>query len=92
MEKQDMLKTVIQVNRIIVGSLLLLFVLMTDTTPLGVIALLPLMAAVIVLCGVLSCPPIPVIITRIIDKVLYSSPKGRGKWRDISERHIGGAV
>jgi len=90
MEKQDTLKTVIQVNRIIVGSLMLLFVLVTDAIPLGLVALLPLMSAVIILFGVLGCPPIPVIIARYIEKKLYSVPNNG--YQDLTERYAGHAV
>jgi len=90
MEKQDTLKTVIQVNRIIVGTLILLFVLTTEAIPLGLVALLPLISAVVILFGILGCPPIPVIITRYIERKLYSVHKE--SFQDISERYAGHAL
>ena len=49
----------VRMNRIIIGSMLVLFSINTTVSPLGGIAVVPLIGAILVLSGILDWKPVP---------------------------------
>lgn len=52
----------VRMNRVIIGSMLVLFSISTTASPLGGIAIVPLIGAVLVLSGILDWKPVPELI------------------------------
>ena len=69
MEKHGTLYFVIGANRVLVGSALILYTMLSDVTPLGNLMLLPLIGASFVLYGVMGGKPVPELIAGVIDNI-----------------------
>ncbi|MGD8570825.1 MAG: hypothetical protein PVH98_00130 [Gammaproteobacteria bacterium] len=59
MDKMENLSMEIRINRIIIGSLLILFGMSSTISPLGGVAVVPLLGAVIVLAGIFNWKSVP---------------------------------
>lgn len=67
-------------NRIVIGSMLILFSISSPVSPLGVIAVIPLLGAIVVLSGILGWESIPELFERVQrwkGNPLYSRRSGR---------------
>lgn len=78
MDKVKRLTLEVRVNRIIIGSMLVLFSINTSVSPLGGIALVPLIGAILVLSGILDWKSLP---------ELIESLKLRERFKGIFARH-----
>jgi hypothetical protein len=78
----DRIKTLImevRMNRIVIGSMLILFSISSPVSPLGIVAVIPLLGAIVVLSGILGWESIPELFERI------------KRWK-INPHHTGRAV
>lgn len=69
------LNVIERVSRIVIGTCLIVFTLVVNFTPLGLLALLPLLATYPIFAGVYGYDPVTYWIGKEIDQLIHASER-----------------